>query len=165
MQHLMSTKTARILPLQSIMLSWGYCCISSLLQPMLTGDKLLALRPYGQMEGLHTWSTELTHRGRSALVMDTAETATFWRTPGHCGGPAVSLLGCVVDLHVRSALSQVFAVMAQTVLGNLDGIEVTLRAPLSWQRHACMERRETEQENVKLSRKASLNRFLYVFIL
>lgn len=88
------------------------------------------------MEGLHTWSTELTHRGSSGLVVDAAETATFRHAPGRCASPAVLLLGCVVHLHVGGALGQVFAVVAQTVLGNLDGVEVALRAPLSGQRHA-----------------------------
>lgn len=68
--------------------------------------------------------------------MDTTQAATFRHTPGRGADPAVLLLGCVVDLDVGSALSQVFAVMAQTVLGNLDGIEVTLRAPLGGERHA-----------------------------
>lgn len=79
--------------------------------------------------------------------MNTAETATFWHTPGRCAGPALSLLGCIVDFHVGRTLSQVFAVMAQTVLGNLDGIEVALRAPLSGQRHAWVEKGEVEMEN------------------
>lgn len=100
------------------------------------------------MEGLNTWSAELPHGGRSALVMDTAEAATFRYTPGRVVGAAVPFLGGVVDLHVGSALSQVFAVMAQTVLGNLDGIEVALRAPLSGQRHAWVERQEEEEEEI-----------------
>lgn len=87
------------------------------------------------MEGLHTWSTELTHGGSSGLVVDTAETATFWNAPGRRAGPAVSLLGGIVDLHMRGALGQVLAVMAQAVLSNLDGVEVALRAPLSRQWH------------------------------
>lgn len=94
------------------------------------------------MEGRHTWSAEQTHRGRSCLVMDTTQAATFWHTPGRCADPAVLFLGRVVDLHMWSTLSQVFAVMAQTVLGNLDGIEVTLRAPLSGERHACEEKEQ-----------------------
>lgn len=115
---------------QTIILSWGCSCISSLLQPQLTGDKLLALRPSGLMGGRHTWSTELTHGGSSGLVVHAAETATFRHTPGRWAGPAVSLLGCVVDLYVGRALGQVFAVMAQAILSNLDGVEVALRAPL-----------------------------------
>lgn len=87
------------------------------------------------MEGLRTQSAELTHRGRSGLVVDTAEAATFRHTPGSRAGPAVPLLGCVVNLHAGSTLSQVLAVMAQTILGNLDGVEVALRTPLSGQRH------------------------------
>lgn len=71
--------------------------------------------------------------------MNTTQAATFGHTPGRCADPAVLLLGCVIDLHVGSTLGQVFAVMAQTVLGNLDGIEVTLRAPLSGERHTCVE--------------------------
>lgn len=93
------------------------------------------------MEGLHTWSAELTYRGRSALVMDTAEAATFWHAPRGWAGPAVPLLGCVVNLHVGWALSQVLAVMTQTILGNLDGIEVALRTPLSGQRNTWVERK------------------------
>lgn len=85
----------------------------------------------GSWKGLHTWSTELTHGGSSGLVGDAAETATFRHTPGRRAGPAVSLLGGVVDLNVGRALGQVFAVMAQAVLGNLNGVEVALRAPLS----------------------------------
>lgn len=92
------------------------------------------------MEGLHTWSTELTHGGCSGPVVDTAETATFRHTPGRCAGPIVSLLGCIIDLHVGRALRQVFAVMAQAILSNLDGVEVALRAPLSGQRHTWVER-------------------------
>ena len=101
------------------------------------------------MDGLHTWSTELTHGGSSGLVVDTAETATFRHTPGRRAGPAVSLLGCVVDLHVGRALGQVFAVMAQAVLSDLDGVEVALRAPLSGQRHAWVEKREEKDSDVK----------------
>lgn len=85
----------------------------------------------GSWKGLHTWSTELTHGGSSGLVRDAAETATFRHTPGRRAGPAVSLLGGVVDLNVGRALGQVFAVMAQAVLGDLNGVEVALRAPLS----------------------------------
>lgn len=99
------------------------------------------------MEGLHTWSTELTHGGGSGLVVDTAETATFWHTPGRCAGPAVSLLGCVVDLHVGRALGQVFTVVAQAILSNLDGVEVALRTPLSGQRHTWVEKRDVEKQN------------------
>lgn len=58
------------------------------------------------------------------------------------------------------ALSQVFAVMAQTVLGNLDGIEVALRAPLGGQRHAWVEKKEVEREDkendVKLNKDKDL---------
>lgn len=79
--------------------------------------------------------------------MDTAETATFRHTPGGCAGPAVSLLRRIVNLHMGRALGQVFAVMAQAVLGNLDGVEVALRAPLSGQRHTWVEKREMEKED------------------
>lgn len=81
-------------------------------------------------------STELTHGGCSGLVVDTAEAATFWHTPRGCAGPVVSLLGCIVDLHMGRALGQVFAVMAQAILCYLDGVEVALWAPLSGQRHS-----------------------------
>lgn len=121
--------------------------MSRFLQPQLAADKLLALRPPGHMVGLHTWSTKLTHRGSSDLVMDTAETAAFRHAPRCCAGPAVSLLSCVIDLHVGSALCQVFAVMTQPVLGNLDGIEVALRAPLGGQRHTWEEMKWTKKEN------------------
>lgn len=86
------------------------------------------------MLGLHTWSTELTHGGSSDLVMDTAQSATLRHAPRRCG-PAVSLLSGVINLHVGRALRQVFAVMAQPILGNLDGVEVALRAPLGGQRY------------------------------
>lgn len=69
--------------------------------------------------------------------MDAAQTATSWHTPGGCAGPAVSLLGRIVNLHMGRALGQVFAVMAQAILGDLDGIKVALRAPLGGQRHTC----------------------------
>lgn len=91
-------------------------------------------------------SAELTHRGSPCFVVDTAETATFWHTPRGCAGPAVSLLDRIVDLHMWGALSQVFAVMAQAVLGNLDGVEIALRAPLSGQRHTWMQTKEEEKE-------------------
>lgn len=68
--------------------------------------------------------------------MDAAQAAAFWHTPGGCAGPAVSLLRRIVDLHVGGPLGQVFAVMAQAVLGDLDGVEVALRAPLGGERHA-----------------------------
>lgn len=74
--------------------------------------------------------------------MDTAQAAAFWHTPGGCAGPAVSLLRCVVDLHVGRALGQVFAVVAQAVLGDLDGVEVALRAPLSGERHTWLKKDE-----------------------
>lgn len=99
------------------------------------------------MERLLTWSGELTHRGSSALVVYTAEAATFWHTPQSWAGPTVSLLSCIVDLHMGRALSQVFAVMAQTVLGNLNGVEVALRAPLSGQRHAWEDKKKVEKDN------------------
>lgn len=67
--------------------------------------------------------------------MDTAQAAAFRNTPGSCAGPAVSLLRRVVDLHVGGALGQVFAVVAQAVLGDLDGVEVALRAPLGGEGH------------------------------
>lgn len=73
--------------------------------------------------------------------MDTAETAAFRNGPQCGAGPAVSLLSCVIDLRVGRALCQVFAVMTQPILGNLDGIEVALRAPLGGQRHTWEERR------------------------
>lgn len=79
--------------------------------------------------------------------MDTAETATFRHTPGRCAGSAVSLLGCIVDLHVGRALGQVFAVVAQAILSDLNGVEVALRAPLSGQRHAWVEKRDVEKED------------------
>lgn len=101
----------------------------------------------GSWKGLHTWSTELTHGGSSGLVVDTAQTATFRHTPGRCAGSAVSVLSCVVDLHMGRALRQVFAVMAQAVLSDLDGVEVALRAPLSGQRHTWVEKREAEKED------------------
>lgn len=87
-------------------------------------------------EILHTLSVELTHGGSPGLVLDTAQTAALWHTPGGCAGAAVSLLRRIIDLHVGGALGQVFAVMAQAVLGDLDGVEVALRAPLSGERHA-----------------------------
>ncbi len=87
------------------------------------------------MDSLHTWSTELTHGGSSGLVVDTAKAATLRNTPGRRAGPTISLLGCVVDLHMGRALGQVFAVMTQAILSNLDGVEVALRAPLGRQRH------------------------------
>lgn len=91
-------------------------------------------------------SAELTHSGSPCFVVDTAETATFRHTPRGCAGPAVSLLDCIVDLHVWGALGQVFAVMAQAVLGNLDGIEIALRAPLSGQRHTWMGTKEDKEK-------------------
>lgn len=81
-------------------------------------------------------SAELAHGGSSELVVDTAQAATLRHAPGGGAGPAVPLLGRVVDLHVGRALCQVLAVVAQAVLGDLDGVEVALRTPLSGQRHA-----------------------------
>ena len=118
------------------------------------GDKLHARRLSGLVAGLLTWSTELTHGGSSGLVVDTAESTTFRHTPGCRAGPAVSLLRGVVDLHVGRALRQVFAVMAQTVLGNLDGVEVALRAPLGGERHAWVKRRESGKlKDVKINKQ------------
>lgn len=74
--------------------------------------------------------------------MDTAQAAAFWHTPGGCAGPAVSLLRRIVYLHMGRALGQVLAVMAQAILGDLDGVEVPLRAPLSGQRHTWFRRDE-----------------------
>lgn len=68
--------------------------------------------------------------------MDAAEDAALGRGPGRGAGPAVPVLGRVVDLHVGGALRQVFAVVAQAVLGDLDGVEVSLRAPLGGERDA-----------------------------
>lgn len=96
----------------------------------------------GSQEVSHTLSVELAHGGSPGLVMDTAQTAAFWHTPGGCDGPAVSLLRRIIDLHVGGALGQVFAVMAQAILGDLDGVEVALRAPLSGERHAWFRRDE-----------------------
>lgn len=92
----------------------------------------------GSRDGLRTWSAELTHGGSSGLVVDAAEAATSRHTPGGRAGPAVSLLGRVVNLHMGRALGQVFAVMAQAILGDLDGIKVALRAPLGGQGHTCV---------------------------
>lgn len=139
--HCQPTQCARILTVWRWLTADWCSCISSLLQQQLTGDKLLALWPSGLIGGLRTWSTELTHRGGSGLVVDTAEAATFRHTPGRCAGPTVSLLGCIVDVHVRRALRQVFAVMAQAVLSDLDGVEVALWAPLSGQRNSWVEKR------------------------
>lgn len=121
-----------------------------MLQPQLTRDKLLAQRPSGLMEGLNTWSAELPHGGSPGLVIDAAEPATFRYTPGRGVGSAVPLLRRVIDINVGSALGQVFAVMAQTVLGNLDGVKVALRAPLSGQRHAWVERKKEEKEDINV---------------
>lgn len=96
----------------------------------------------GSQEVSHTLSVELAHGGGPGLVMDTAQAAAFWHTPGGCDGPAVSLLRRIVDLHVGGALGQVFAVMAQAILGDLDGVEVALRAPLSGEGHAWFRRDE-----------------------
>lgn len=74
--------------------------------------------------------------------MDTAEAAAFRHTPGGCAGTAVSLLRRVVDLHVGGPLGQVLAVVAQAVLGDLDGVEVALRAPLSGERHTWLRKDE-----------------------
>lgn len=76
--------------------------------------------------------------------MDAAERAAFGHAPRRRAGAAVSLLGRVVDLHVGRAFGQVFAVMAQAVLGDLDGVEVALGAPLGGQRHAWEGRREAK---------------------
>jgi len=89
----------------------------------------------------HTWSTELTHGRGSGLVVDTAEDAPFGHAPGGGAGPAVSVLGRIVDLHVGGALRQVLAVVAQAILSDLDGVEVSLRTPLCGQRHACWKKR------------------------
>lgn len=77
--------------------------------------------------------------------MDTAQAAAFRHTPGGCAGPAVSLLRCVVDLHVGRALGQVLAVVAQAVLGDLDGVEVALGAPLSGERHTWLKKEEIQK--------------------
>lgn len=68
--------------------------------------------------------------------MDVAQAATFGHAPGGAAGPAVLLLGRVVELHVGGALGQVLAVVAQAVLGDLDGVEVALRTPLGGERNA-----------------------------
>lgn len=82
------------------------------------------------------------HGGSSGLVVDMAEAATFWHNPWGCADPAVSLLSRIIDLHMGRSLSQIFAVMAQAILGNLDGVEVALRAPLGGQRHTWVEQKD-----------------------
>ena len=68
--------------------------------------------------------------------MDSRQAAALGHTPGAWAGrPAVPLFGRVVHLHVGGALRQVLAVVAQTVLGNLDGVEVALGAPLGGEGH------------------------------
>lgn len=79
--------------------------------------------------------------------MDTAQAATFRHAPGDGAGPAVPLLGRVVDLHVGWALRQVLAVVAQAILGDLDGVEVALRTPLSGQRHAWVDKSEAHRRD------------------
>lgn len=74
--------------------------------------------------------------------MDTAEAAALRHTPGGRAGAAVSLLRRVVHLHVGGPLGQVLAVVAQAVLGDLDGVEVALRAPLSGERHTWWRKEE-----------------------
>lgn len=125
----------------------GCSCLSSLLQPRLTGDKLLLSPPpprsppeaVGPPRDVLTWSAELAHGGAPRLVVDAAQAATFGHAPGGGAGPAVPLLGRVVELHVGGPLRQVLAVVAQAVLGDLDGVEVALRTPLGGQRNAWAE--------------------------
>lgn len=78
--------------------------------------------------------------------MDAAQAAPLGHAPGRRAGPAVPLLGRVVHLHVRRPLRQVLAVVAEAVLGDLDGVEIALRAPLGGQRHA-WGRGASESEN------------------
>lgn len=129
---------------QTIIPPSGCSRLSSLLQPRLTGDKLLlsppqppeAVRP---PRDLLTWSAELAYGGAPRLVVDAAQAAAFGHAPGGAAGPAVPLLGRVVEVHVGGALRQVLAVVAQAVLGDLDGVEVALRTPLGGQRNAWAE--------------------------
>lgn len=58
------------------------------------------------------------------------------------------------------ALGQVFAVMAQAVLSDLDGVEVALRSPLSGQGHTWVEKREAEKGDEDSG--ASVGSFLVV---
>lgn len=61
------------------------------------------------------------HRGKGAA---------FGHRPLSSPAAPVLLLGRFVHLDVRGLLGQVFAVVTQPVLRDLDGIEVALRSPL-----------------------------------
>lgn len=106
---------------------------------------------------LHTWSTELTHRGEPGVVIDTAVNTTFRHTPLSCAHPAVPVLGCIVDFNMRCSLRQVFAVMTEAVLGDLDGVEVALRPPLSRQRDTWVTKRD-EQRLIQMTPWSIQNR-------
>lgn len=112
--------------------SLGSSYISTFRSAQLRRDELI--------EALLTWRSELTHIGSTGCFVDTAHTAAIRHTPFGSASLVLCLLGCIIDSHSGWVLSQVFAVMAQAVLGNLDGVEVALRAPLSRQRHTCLQR-------------------------
>lgn len=81
------------------------------------------------------------------LVVDTADAAAFGCRPGCCG-TTVSVLSSVIDLHMGRPLSQVFAVMAQAILSDLDGIKVALRTPLRGQRHTWGKRKKLSNKSL-----------------
>lgn len=91
-------------------------------------------RKQNRVADIPTWCAELADRGGARLVVDAAEGTALGNGPG--AGAAVTLLRRVVHLHVRRALRQVLAVVAQAVLGDLDGVEVALWSPLGGQRHS-----------------------------
>ena len=113
-------------------------------------DKHLPARSY-EIDAWKGWwltgGAELSDGGSACLVVHAAQAAALGHSPGGAGGrPAVPallvlVLRRVVHLHTGRVLRQVLAVVAEAVLGDLDGIKVALGTPLGGEGHA-WEKRE-----------------------
>lgn len=72
----------------------------------------------------------MLNTGELGFIGHCGKGAALGHDPLGCPAAPVLLLSRFVHLDVRGLLCQVFAVVTQPVLCDLDGIEVALRSPL-----------------------------------